>query len=439
MPKITIREIDSTTPLGLDRDEYIVFIPGNVGGTNAKDSKGNTFAFKGAFDKPTLISNIRQFIDFAGDTIPTYEGDATTPYTIATTSGQTTIYTVYDPGYMIARKSLEKGLKVYYYVPSKNDSKITVWSDIVDAIETLEDNTITYKCKVFKGLEDKRKYNLRFITNGGYSLVTKNNVPNSIKAIMYLANVRGDCTFLADHDFNVTTNEDVLLCAKGVSDCLSTLANYKDGKYGAMFTPQCTYANVSGDVEINIDLPASVAYLDAFGTSVINYPPYYAMAGRLRGNISGTPTRELGDLDVEVLSVEENGVAVNPITKVDPYGILVWGNRTLFKNGDGLVASSFLNIRQLCSELSKTLYSQSLAYMFEQNSDRLWINFKSKISEVLDGMKTNLGIKGYKIIKLTPDTRAQIKALVKVVAVEAVEKFDLTIELVDNDVVLELV
>lgn len=441
MPKITIREIDRTTPLGSDRDEYIVFIPGNVN-ADVED----VFTFKGEFDTPTLITSIDDFIEFAGETIPTYEDNSDLPYTIATTEGQTTTYTTYDPGYMLAKLCLAKGLSVLYYVPSNDGARYTTFATIKAAIEVATSGT-TYKCDVFNGLEDKRLYNLRFLTNGGYSFVTVSGtttktytVPNSIKTIMYLANKRGDCTFLADHNYDIEDNLEILGCANAVNESLADVANYNNGKYGALFTPHCKYDFTSGENKIEgMTLPASVAYLDAFGTSIVNYPPYYAMAGRLRGNISGTPIKYLGDLDVEVLSVEKNGVAVNAITNVNPYGTLVWGNRTLFKNEDGLVASSFLNIRQLCNELSKTLYASSLAYMFEQNSDRLWINFKSDITALLDNMKTNLGIKGYKIFKLTPDTRAQIKALVRIIPTEAVEKFDLTIELVDDNVIVELV
>ncbi len=70
--------------------------------------------------------------------------------------------------------------------------------------------------------------------------------------------------------------------------------------------------------------------------------------------------------------------------------------------------------------------------MFEQNSDRLWFNFKSQIVKLLDTMQTGQGIRGYRIIKQTPDSKAQIKALIRIIPMEAVEKFDLTVELSDT-------
>ena len=155
------------------------------------------------------------------------------------------------------------------------------------------------------------------------------------------------------------------------------------------------------------------------------------MAGRVRGKISGVPTANYGEIFANSL-MSDNDVSVNPITNVTPYGIMVWGNRTLFANSEGLIASCFLNIRQLCCDIKKRLYRSAKAYMFEQNSDRLWFNFKNDITSLLDDMVTNQGIKGYKVIKLDTKEKAKIKALVRIIPVEAVEKFELTLELSDT-------
>lgn len=436
MPIIEIREIDRTTPYGAT-SQSVVFIPGNVSNTEFTD-----------FNKIIEINSLKKFNSLIGDTIPTYtESSDIAPYTKVGGTVEDPTYTTYDPGYMLAKTAVSKGMTVLYYAPGNSGVAYTSFSAIKSAIETALTITVSGGVEtdsaLIQDLKDKRKYNITLLSNGGYSSVDKPSttivVPESIKGLMDVANVRGDCTFLADHTYDLSSNSDILSYASAVDTCLNGTIDGLSGKYGAMFTPWCYYNVANGLTNEYILLPASLAYLDAFATSQkAGNPTYYAVAGRARGNISGTPSRYLGDKDVEVLSVEENGVAVNPITNVSPYGVLVWGNRTLFKNEDGLVASSFLNIRQLCSTLSKTLYTSSLAYMFEQNSDRLWINFKSDITKVLDDMKQNLGIKGYKLFKLTPDTRAQIKALIRVIPTEAVEKFDLTIELVDGEIELSL-
>jgi hypothetical protein len=102
-----------------------------------------------------------------------------------------------------------------------------------------------------------------------------------------------------------------------------------------------------------------------------------------------------------------------------------------------LTASSFLNIRQLCCDIKKTLYRAARRFTFEPNSDTLWINFKGAITPLLEEMKTNQGIRGYKIVKEATDQKATLKAVVKIIPIEAVEDFDLTVELSDSITVTE--
>ena len=71
--------------------------------------------------------------------------------------------------------------------------------------------------------------------------------------------------------------------------------------------------------------------------------------------------------------------------------------------------------------------------MFEQNTETLWLRFKSGISPLLNELKTGGAISEYKIIKSDVQKRGQLSATVRVAPVDAVEFFDLTIELTDPD------
>ncbi len=102
-----------------------------------------------------------------------------------------------------------------------------------------------------------------------------------------------------------------------------------------------------------------------------------------------------------------------------------------------LTASSFLNIRHLCCDIKKTLYRAARRFTFEPNSDALWFNFKGAITPLLDEMKANQGIRGYQIIKLRTNKKALLVAKIKIVPIEAVEDFDLTVELSDSIEVTE--
>ena len=268
-------------------------------------------------------------------------------------------------------------------------------------------------------LDDKSLYQFRYLITGGYvvSDKTTQGTSNDITAmsqIITIANTRGDCIGLLDHTRNLSTKNDIISAAQRVTS-----------KYCTMFSPWCSYTINN----LSLPMPASMAYLEAFINGVQNNPTWYAMAGRLRGTITGTPIKQYGEKFANSL-MSDTGVSVNPITNVYPYGILIWGNRTL-NNNSGLVASSFLNIRQLCVDIFKSLYINAKGYMFEQNSDRLWFNFKSNIAKLLDNMKSGEGISGYRIIRLEPE-RAKVRALIRIVPLEAVEKFDLTVELNDS-------
>ena len=274
------------------------------------------------------------------------------------------------------------------------------------------------KSSFYLDLDDRGLYNLSFVTNGGYETLSNDMstpVPASIQAIKTLAETRGDCVALIDHKWNASKAELLPIAQRVVT------------KYGAMFTPWCKYAIDT----YNVTLPASIAYLDAFGTGIKDNPLWYAMAGSQRGYISGTPIANYGEAFANTLS-RDIGVSINPITTINPYGIIIWGNRTLYGNPTGLKASSFLSIRHLCDQIKKQLYISAKGSMFEQNTDRLWFNFKSQLVTLLDNVQSGEGIEAYKIFKLTPDTKAQIKALIRIVPTYPVEKFDLTLELSDT-------
>lgn len=101
-------------------------------------------------------------------------------------------------------------------------------------------------------------------------------------------------------------------------------------------------------------------------------------------------------------------------------------------NADGLKFSHFLNIRQLCCTLKQVLYEATRKFTFEPNSDLLWINFVNAIKPTLEAMKADQGISGYKISRVATDKKALLVAKVRIVPIEAVEDFDLSIYLEDS-------
>lgn len=204
--------------------------------------------------------------------------------------------------------------------------------------------------------------------------------------------------------------------------------------------------------DVNTTLDAHEAYVLAFLNNINNgYAEWNAVAGATRGLIPGNyevdgflKESEIDSMQLRTYDNENNSIAINPIVNMNPWGMRIWGNRTCLPNknvtnagtpdpnSDQLVASSFANVRILICDIKKALYKAARRCQFEQNSDVLWVNFTSQINPLLEQMKQSYGIVGYRWIREATTERAKIKAILRIVPIEAVEDFDLTVELADS-------
>lgn len=299
------------------------------------------------------------------------------------------------------------------------------------------------KPSIFANLKDKGEYQVKYITSGGYPVYeVRDNV--IVSAMLDTAQDRGDCIALIDH----TNNSERSLNDKNVHSVYYSV--YQDtlgergifrayGTYSAMFTPWCRYAVPR--CGIAIELPASFAYLTALATAVKTNDSYVAIAGATRGAIPyfiGACTSKRLTNAIAESYLQRDRVAINPITTIKPYGNIIWGNRTLHGNnttsGSNLNADSFLNLRNTISDIKKTVYETAKRYTYEQNSDILWINFKAGITPLLDKMKNSFAISKYKISKGTTEEKAKLVATITIYPIYAVEDFDITIVVEDDDV-----
>ena len=132
----------------------------------------------------------------------------------------------------------------------------------------------------------------------------------------------------------------------------------------------------------------------------------------------------------------KTGVSINAITNVRPYGLTIYANRTLKDNKSlgKLSALSSLNIRNMVSDIKKTIYATAKRLVFEQNTDVLWVNFKAGITGILDKMITGNGIESYKITREQSGTKEKVKATIKIVPIRPVEDFEIDIVLTDSTV-----
>ena len=309
------------------------------------------------------------------------------------------------------------------------------------------------KNEFWEPLKDKSMYDFRYVING---LLTGNKVANgkirdlahfiNKDALTNLDNGRGDCTALCDIDASVYTQKSQADAILGIEE---EIASFNTSKYAALFAPFVVYNMEDIGVYGNTTFPASFHYLACAAKAAENYNEWYAIAGYTRGisdfSIASVGCK-FGEEAVNALEPRYNtwdaekktGVekAVNIIVKIKG-NYYLWGNRTAEKLGtegsdDGdLKASHFLNIRQLCSTIKKQVYITCRKYTFDPNSDVLWINFCNAIRPLLEKMKADQGITDYKFIKVKAP-KATLKALIRIVPIEAVEDFDISLTLEDS-------
>ena len=370
MPKYKITEVDDTGAITLSEQPNIVYIPGAAS----------------AKTEPKLCRSISE--------LQAIEGLAE------------------DDSYFLAHKLLSLGMQVLYQ------------GFVADSA-----GDITIEADDWAKLQDKNLYNVRFLTTGAYACPSTNMVA--------CASTRGDCVALLDHAKTVTTVENVR----------SAFSNL-ESKYAAAFTPWFT---CKFDASHTSDVPASFGYLLAYARSVQSNPLWKATAGVFRGRIP-----ELVDVNVKYTTAEcdvlqgrttnpnnlddNEEFAINPISYrrysgfVGGFNYIVNGNRTTLapEANSTLKATNFLNVRLLVTEISKTLYDASVTYTFEQNSDVLWINFKSLITPLLDKMQSGEGIAGYRLERVATNKRGRLCARLIIVPIEAIEDFELEIYLEDS-------
>ena len=310
-------------------------------------------------------------------------------------------------------------------------------------------NNIT--ADVWKVLQDRSIYDVRFLTAGGH--------PEAVNAadMLNCATMRGDCVALIDHEKELTDSGvsavRAFFNALGGNivrkEIFGNISELETSAFGAGFTPWFKTEPGTLDEE-SIEVPASFGYLFAYARMIQNAPSWWAAAGSFRGLIPELkePLKQYTNAEVEILQgrasdyeveldepYDNVGIAINPIALVNPFGYIVWGNRTLITNEPdsnsvgNLKATSFLNVRNCISLINKKAYDASRKYTFEQNSDVLWLNFKAEITPLLDQMQTNRGILGYRIDRVETNKRARVGAKIRIIPIEGVEDYEIEIDL----------
>lgn len=408
--------------------------------------------------KDTVIDLTKTYYRLDSNVIPMFNGPET-----ATGKGGDA-----DPGYRYALMLLSLGIPVYFEQMNESLDDITVesmYAGLQHRFWTTGDPVEQWSDYSFDNIGD---YSVKYITSGGYptyeygllSSDKKHTVSDLAQAMIDIAYKRQDAIALIDH----TDNPDRPILALGTVESTSVIdrvradfLNLGTGKdsYATMFTPhyECSHSAITGgaDGTFSSSMPASLAFLSALAQQLQNYNPWLAVAGVTRGkvpycerlHVNYALTNNIAD-SYQALpdSISTTApISINPVTYVRNAGYCIWGNRTLRNNASGTKATSFLNIRNLTSDIKKTLYETSQQLMFEQNTDVLWVNFKSSVTPIMDRMVSNYILSDYKITKLSVDPETgdrvpayKVLAEIKIMPINSVEVFSLAVEIENNAV-----
>lgn len=260
---------------------------------------------------------------------------------------------------------------------------------------------------------------------------------------------RGDCIALIELDEDCycevdPTKRPEILIAEGIDELASKVTTV--GEYCALTVPSVYYVGAN---KTTMKMPGAFHYLACFINSLgSGFAEWYAAAGYTRGVsalVIDHTSVKLGEIAINVL--EPRNLDDNPQTTQAKFACNVianfrgsyylWGNRTAAEikaaeGGNDLTAKHFLNIRQLSTTIKKQLYVSCRRFTFDPNSDTLWFNFVNSITPTLDAMKADQGIRDYEVVKVAANKKATLKAVIRIIPIEAVEDFDITVSLEDS-------
>lgn len=447
MPKIRINEYDMTGVIQKSPISNIIYIPIPTDKDVPLTEKGKVVSI--CYSRNELKNRIESHLVKKTE-LPSTKGATVKAEDATATEESTELAKKSQVMYNIATRLIDLGFPVLVEGVAAAEEQVTVGEKKVKVkVVKIPETSINL-------LADKSLFDIRFLTSG-IDVVNNEN-------LIRVANERQDCIALINLDETASAFDYKVATIRAEFEKNPSV-------YAAGFTPwfysehPTLIKGVEDLITVNdkpstkeaekVAIPAAYGYLFAYGRMLANNAAeWQAVAGPERGIIP-----ELSDVcytysyeDVEILQAraadelvklddakDNVGAAINPIAWVRPNGYILYGNRTLKENDakKKTTAQSFLNIRNGVNAIKKVMYDAGRTFVFEQNTEVLWTNFRNYITPLLDRMQNSDGLLGYTFVKVATDAKARLKAKLTVIPVEAVEDFDLDVYLVDDLTVTE--
>lgn len=340
--------------------------------------------------------------------------------------------TKYDSAYIMAMQLIDRNMPVYYgYCEDLADDTM------IDYIKDKNEVTIKYICVPDQNM-------LVFGNGSGEGIDLKNK-------LIKVSKERGDCILLIDckreFDYKEILDIQANILEKEADDI------FTDHEFASAFVPWHNF-NLSTEIKFSdktegvwsADLPGSYAYLSALHETTKTANNWLAIAGVTRGAVPGIRAAKVPanriitntvanklqpavtDNSTGLEEMPSKAFAVNPITKIAPYGSVIWGNRTLkLITNKNLQATHFLNTRNMVSDIKKVAYDTAKTLMFNQNDEVLWLDFLAGVTPFLEQLKAGSGIFDYKLIKVPTSERHRFRCEIRIYPISAVEWFDIAV------------
>lgn len=230
-----------------------------------------------------------------------------------------------------------------------------------------------------------------------------------VNAGLSLCASRGDCIFLVDPPFGLSTNE--------VVDWHNGVAPYDDhqafnSSYGALQWAWHEVYDPYTEAKVWIAPSGVTAAIYAFTDQTSE--TWFAPAGLTRGKVLNSLRIEhspsLGQRD----RLQGDGNAVNPFVNFSQDGIVLWGQRTLQRAPTAL---DRVNVRRLLLYAEKVMATVARQLVFEPNDAVTWQRFTVLANSILEPIKSRRGLYDFRVIcddsTNTPDLIDQNKMLGK--------------------------
>ena len=265
-----------------------------------------------------------------------------------------------------------------------------------------DDHVIHEIPKCYKPLEDKYKYDVKFVSNGGYidgiiysseltSLESSTaNVRPIEDAMLDLAITRGDCVAYLDIPYDLPLDE-----VPYYFEHIST-------SYAAAYDPWGLIILETGTTKW---MPPSFIQLYTHARSIQNgnklYLPPAGVRRALIPELLDT-NHELPSKYIKTWQDKDSAQYINPIVWINGYDYTVYGQKTLYhiiSNANKYESAlQDLNVRLVANEIKKLIFKTAISLTFELNNIMTWNEFKSKMEPTLSVMAGEGVLTSYSVI-----------------------------------------